>query len=191
MPSLHAFELVTSQIPATYTPALLTVTGTLLAAAFTSVIAQYFFAPTLEARKQRLLDRSVAAATTVDKLREMQLRLEMAQMAHSMDEKRLMLKHKAQFDALALEFDALLSLAHSGLSSKYTALALQTQMTGEIFTMLDDPAEGQLKDVLRLLTHSIRALDPANLPWTRAFHRVKGQKLRVLLAPPAGVDVNA
>lgn len=176
MPSLQAFELAASQIPATYTPALLTVTGTLLAAAFTSVIAQYFFTPVLEARKQRLLDRSRAATATVEKLREMQFWLEAMQSRLRMRDSFGHEKQREQFDERAVEFDALLSLAHAGLSQKYTTLAFRTQLIAEVYALIYDPAEQEIDTMVELLSHTIGALDPVNLPWSRAKHCARGRR---------------
>lgn len=83
--------------PADYTPTLLTVSGTLLAAGFSTVIAQYFFAPTLEARKQRILDRSKVACETVDVLQAMYFQLEVLQM------KRFQLKDRFGFERQELK----------------------------------------------------------------------------------------
>lgn len=176
-------------MPDSYIPSLMTVGGTLLAAAFTSVIAQYLFAPALEARKQRLLDRSRAAATTVERLREIQFWLEVTLMHMRIGDSHYELQ-RAKFDERATEFDALLSLAHSGLPTKYTTLALNTQLVTDVYSLLDEPNEKQIDAMVRLIAHTIGALDPVNLPWTRSWHCRKGLKAgeRILDSIPGWVD---
>lgn len=178
--------------PVDYTPTLLTVSGTLLAAGFSSVIAQYFFAPTLEARKQRILDRSKVACETADVLRAMYFQLEVLEM------KRFQLKDMFGFERqelklqeLSAEFDAALSLANAGLKEKYTTLAMQAQFTAELFNMLNRPASKDFEPLMKLLHHTMNALDPANLPWVRANHCWRGKRVYAAMELPSEATQDA
>ena len=179
-------------VPVDYTPTLLTVSGTLLAAGFTTVIAQYFFAPTLEARKQRILDRSKVASETVDLLQAMYFQLEVLQM------KRFQLKDMFGFERqelklqeLSSEFDAALSLANAGLKEKYTTLAMQAQFSAELFNMLNRPASKDFAPLMKLIRHTMNALDPANLPWVRANHCWRGKRQYGAMEPPSEATQDA
>lgn len=182
----------THVVSADYTPSLLTVAGTLIAAGFTSVIAQYFFAPTLEARKQRILDRSKVACETADVLRAMYFQLEVLQM------KRFQLKDMFGFERqelklqeLSAKFDAALSLSNAGLKEKYTTLALKAQFAAELFNMLNRPESKDFEPLMKLLHHTMTALDPANLPWVRAYHCWRGKRLYAAMELPSEATQDA
>lgn len=181
--------------PADYTPTLLTVAGTLLAAAFTSVVSQYFFAPGLEARKQTLLERSRVASDAVNSIRAMYFELDTTAM------KRFRLKdmfgfqrHESKFMDLADNFDAAVALNNSGLKPKYIELALKAQFAAEILAMVindpERPGADEFDPVLKLLRHTMHALDPVNPPWSRAFHCWRGGRIYNKLPYP-GEDVLA
>lgn len=172
-----------------YTPTLLTVAGTLLAAGFTSVVSQYFFAPALEARKQTLLERSRVASEAVNSIRAMYFQLDTTAM------KRFRLKdiyglqrHESTFMDLADKFDAAVALNNSGLKPKYIELALKAQFAAELLAMVIDaperPGPDEFEPVLRLFRHTMHALDPVKLPWSRAIHCWRGGRIYNKLTVP-------
>lgn len=180
----NVFTVLAEQpgLAADYTPTMLTVAGTLLAAGFTSVIAQYFFAPTLEARKQTLLERSRVASDAVNSIRAMYFQLDTTAM------KRFRLKdmfgfqqHESTFMELADKFDAAVALNNAGLKPKYIELALKAQFAAELLAMVindpERPGADKFDPVLKLLRHTMHALDPVNPPWSRAFHCWRGGRI--------------
>ncbi|MDQ0756091.1 hypothetical protein [Arthrobacter sp. B3I4] len=145
---------------------------------FTTVIAQYVFAPTLEARKQTLLDRSKVASGIADDIRAMHFQLVLTTTKlFKLNDVYHHAEHSAPFFELSEKFDAADSLKHSGLKSRYVNLALSAQIEADLFTMrLTPPRHEEYDRLMRILDHTAKALDPARLPLTRRFHCWQGIK---------------
>lgn len=160
---------------------------------FTTVIAQYVFAPTLEARKQTLLDRSKISSGIADDVRAMHFQLVLATTKlFKLNDVYDYTEHSEPFDELAETFDAAGSLKHSGLKSRYVNLALSTQVEVDIFSMLGaQKRRDQYDRLMRILDHTAKALDPARLPVTRRYHCWHGTKaLGVRRRPSESVESN-
>lgn len=163
----------------------------IVVAFFTTVIAQYIFAPTLEARKQTLLDRSKVACGIADDIRAMHFELVLATTKlFRLNDVYDYTEHDQPFDELAEDFDAADSLKHSGLKSRYVNLALSVQVEADMFSMNDTRSRPEeYARLMGILDHTAKALDPARLPWTRRFHCWKGTKALGITRRPAAERV--
>jgi hypothetical protein len=159
---------------------------------FTTVIAQYIFAPSLEARKQTLINRSKVASDTADTMRAMRFELDTAHMQlFKLNDPYNFQAHGAALGHLVDGFDAADSLKHSGLKQKYVAVACCAQYEAEIFTMFDQPASHMYVSLARLLDHASQAIDPVKLPWVRSFHCRQGMRIYTSMSRPyAGVGAD-
>jgi hypothetical protein len=92
---------------------------------------------------------------------------------------------------LSDEFDAAQSLVNAGLKEKYTALAMGAQFSAELFHMLKRPGPEHFDPMMKLFRHTMKALDPANLPWVRAFHCWRGNRLYARMEVPSEVPQDA
>lgn len=154
---------------------------------FTTVFAQYYFAPTLEARKQRLLKRSEHTAQIVTELNEMRYqmilvlerRMKLTEFFNSPVEANW--KH---FQSLADSFDPKTNLSHSNLPALSTEIVFHCQHAVDIFATISRPRRSDLSSHIEYIRVSIEAIDPVNLPWSRAYFRYAAVKMwRVLQMP--------
>ncbi|WP_285240078.1 hypothetical protein [Pseudarthrobacter sp. MEB009] len=163
-------------------------TGTaIFVAFFTTVVAQYLFAPTLEARKQRLLARSDVTAAAVSTVRKMYLQLQTLRMKQEIMQVSVAeaQRHVEEFQKICDKFDAAYDLNDAALKPAYVNLASTTQYAAEILSIRDSWTPEYIDPLLVLLRHCIGALDPVNLPATRAYHCWLGRKAWLRVSFPS------
>jgi hypothetical protein len=173
------------------TEQILWATGTAVVVAFfTSVISQYVFAPTLEARKQRILERSTITSGIASELRALHVRLIEQRLERRMRISDLFSekKDKPTFQEMATAFDPRADLSHAGLKPKLEALVLGTASAADIFSVQVPIRNDRFEPIVQLLHHTMNAIDPVNPPWTKNRHCRKGTKIYSKLDVPARED---
>lgn len=164
---------------------------TIVVAFFTTVVVQFVFAPSLEARKQTLLNRSKVASDTADTIRAMQFQLVNAHMKmFDLGDRYNYQSHGAVLDELIEGFNAADALKHAGLKERYVVAACCAQYAVEIFTMVDDHEESEYKQLIGLLDDAAQAIDPVKLPWVKYRHSVRAYR-RYTTETEQREDVNA
>jgi len=158
----------------------------IVVAFFTTVIAQYVFAPTLEARKQRILERSKVSSEIADELRAMNSCLleERHQRHIRIADLFSEPKHAPSFHQMVTSFDVKATLNHAGLRTDYETLIIQTISAADIFCYEVPIRSDEFEPIEKLFQHTINALDPVNPPWVRASHCRRGTKLNSTLEVP-------
>ena len=146
---------------------------------FTTVVAQYVFAPTLEARKQRILDRSRIASEIADQLRAMRARL--------IEERTDRYSRIADifgdtpdgpsFHDMVIKFDVMAAIGNAGLKTEYESLVMHAIPAADLYCYQVPVDSNDFAPIVKLFEHTINALDPVNPPWVRASHGRRGMKL--------------
>jgi hypothetical protein len=154
---------------------------------FTTVIAQYVFAPDLEARKQRILERSKMASELADELRSMHARLIEQRQGRNLRISDLFgdTPDPPTFQDMVGQFDVKASVSRAGLKTEYAALVMNAISAADIFCYEVPIRADGFEPIVKLFHHTINALDPVNPPWVRAAHCRRGTKLYSTLQVPA------
>jgi hypothetical protein len=176
--------------PADYTPAALTVTGTLIAAAFTSVISQYFFAPWLEVRKAILIEEAHKRAAVAKQIRTLLRALGQLQLVRTAFTgtrrfnthwDKAMLDYNHALDEM-LEAEA----TFTGISvKKPTAnLLTATGWVAQVVLARRTPDKAPVVEAIKVVNHLIKSIDPTTFPPKRMWHTWRGLVLYKKILKP-------
>lgn len=182
--------------PADYTPAALTVAGTLVAAAFTSVISQYFFAPWLEVRKAILIEEAHKRAAVANQMRSLLRALGQLQLVRTAF--RGTRRFDTHWDKAMLDYSHALEelleaqATFTGISvKKPTAnLLTATGWVAQVVLARRTPEKAPVVDAIKVVNHLIKSVDPTTFPPRRMWHTWRGLMLyKKILKPIEHVEL--
>lgn len=180
---LEIFMAATNQPtspPADYTPAALTVTGTLVAAGFTSVISQYFFAPWLEVRKDILIEEAHKRAAVANRLRSVSRALGQLQLVRtafkgtgrfSTHWDKAMLDYKHALDELR---EAEPTFTGISVKKPTANLLTATGWVAQVVLARRTSDKAPVLDAIKVVNHLIKSIDPTTFPPKRMWHTRRG-----------------
>lgn len=176
--------------PATdYTPQFLTIAGTLLAAFFSTVIAQYFFAPWLEVRKQILMAKAnererlaQAARDCIHSLRR--LKLVKTAMVGTVNFDRHWSKAMLTFREQLGPPENVFPVTHIDLKSPMSNLAVAAGWTLQVVITRGTVDKAPIEEALKICHHLSKSISPTTFPPNRMFHALRGLWLHKKMMNP-------
>lgn len=175
--------------PVDYTPTVMTVLATLLAAAFTSVISQYFFAPWLEVRKQIKIEQAHERAKVAGKARDYIRALAKLQLVKSAwkDSTRLEERWESAMNEYRERTNSVESAfadIHAPMSKRVRNLTIATEWVLQVVYFRRTPEKAPVAEAMNIALHLSKAVDPVNFPLKRAYHARRGLSLSKKLMKP-------
>lgn len=174
---LGAVEQQTTSID--YTPTAMTVVATLLAAAFTSVISQYFFAPWLEVRKQIKIAQAQERAQVADEARDHARALAKLQMVRTgwQGSQKLerhwetaMNEYRERISPIGSAFAGV----HTPMTRPVRNLMIATGWVLQIVYFRRTPEKAPVAEAMNIAIQLSKAVDPVVFPLKRAYHARRG-----------------
>lgn len=161
--------------PIDYTPTVMTVLATLLAAAFTSVISQYFFAPWLEVRKEikielarerkKLSNEALDYARALMKLRNAKRAWKNSGHLDGQWETS-MAEYRKRLPAPGAAFTGY----HGPIPKKVWDLIVATEFALQVVHIRKTLEKAPVEEVTTIALHHSSAVDPVKFPPVRVIH---------------------